>query len=486
MRKNPLKLLFSSSLFRLVLVSSVIAVIFPLYGAGCDKLKGYEIALTVNPAEIPAGGYEYTDVTALLKKSNKPAKNESIKFSTTNGSFSATQELTETTVGTNNDGMATVKLYSARTPGAAVVTAEYNNPETYEKATATINVTFGPPTAASLPIASNFQLNCDHVNVGGLINPKPDVSVTCQVSARNRNNNVIPPESMNLTFVAEAGELSGATDYYGNYTVTYRVRGGKALPVDVAPLSGEPSRPCGGLTCNPRDGLVTLMVVTRGAEAFEDRNGNGMYDDGEPFDDLPEPFLDENDNGQYDQGEWFFDSNGDGQWTAANGRYDDDTMISAVFKILWTGIPEENETASWITYSPATTSLPNGSTFTVNVRLVDKNLNPVAAFSSPGDELNFREHFYALTPTQPSSSPGRFTLTNRSALQLDQNWRFLSYDEASTRFSCVFVDAYPTSTEPSNWLLGVDAKLSPGPEGEYQEFNQYEFSFTQQISGTIQ
>ncbi len=462
-----------------------LCLMVPFFYLNCDSLKGYELKLSVDPAEIPAGGYEYTTVTATLKKSNKPSKNGSITFSTTNGSFSATEELDETTVATDTAGIATVRLYSARTPGAAVITADFYNDETGESATATINVTFGEPNASSLPIASNFQMNCDFVNVGGLISPKPDVWIPCQISARNRNGNVIPPESMTMTFQAEAGELSSGLDYYGNFAVTYKVRGGNALPADVSPLSGEPSRACGGLTCNPRDGLVTLMAVTRGAESFTDRNGNNAYDDGEPFDDLPEPFLDVNDNGSYDNEEWFFDANGDGQWTAANGRYDDDTMISAVFKIVWSGKPEENETASWITYSPASTTLPDGGTLTVNVRLVDKNLNPVAAFTNPGDNLNLDDFQYALSPTQPSSNPGTFNLSNVSGLQLDQNWRFLGFDENVSRFSCVFVDAYLNSTESSPWRLGVGAQLSPGPEGDYGEYNQYDFDFATQISGTV-
>ena len=470
------------------ILSPVIALcfVFPLFFIHCDALKGYELKLSAAPAEIPAGGYEYSSITATLKKSNKPAKNGSITFETTNGSFSATDtDLQETTVATDDAGLAVAKLYSARTPGAAVVTATYYNEETGETATAQINVTFGEPNAASLPIASNFQLNCDFVNVGGLISPKPDVWVPCQVSARNRNGNVIPPESMTLTFQAEAGELSSGVDSYGTYGVTYKVRGGNALPADVAALSGEPSRPCGGLTCNPRDGLVTLMVVTRGAESFTDRNGNNAYDDGEPFDDAPEPFLDVNDNGSYDNEEWFFDADGDGQWTDANGRYDDDTMISAIFKILWTAKPEENETASWITYSPATTTLPNNGSLTVNVLLVDKNLNPVAAFIEPSDQLSLTEHFGELSPTQPSSYPGVFTLSNVSGLELDADWRFLSFNETVSKFSCVFVDADTSSTESSPWRLGVGAMLSPGPEGEYGDYTQYDFSFTTQISGTI-
>ncbi len=67
-----------------------------------------------------------------------------------------------------------------------------------------------------------------------------------------------------------------------------------------------------GVTTCPQDGLRTIMASTRGAEAFSDTNGNGVFDfddrnsngrmdEGEPvlgdaFVDLPEPFLDVNDN----------------------------------------------------------------------------------------------------------------------------------------------------------------------------------------------
>ncbi len=467
----------------------VLSLLVPLLYLNCDALKGYELKLTATPSEIPAGGYEYSEIQAFLKKSNKPAKNGSITFTTTNGSFSATEDLDETTVATDDAGLATVRLYSADTPGAAVVTADYYNDETGETATATVNVNFGEPNASSLPIANNFQLNCNFVNVGGLISPKPDVWVPCQVSARNRNGNVIPPQSMTMYFFAEAGELSAGTDYYGNFGVTYKVRGGNVLPVNVAPLQGEPERGCNGLTCNPRDGLVTLMVVTRGAENFRDDNANNIYDDGEPFDDLPEPFLDVDDNGIYERNvDYFdprFDSDGDGQWSDANGRYDAEVMISTVFKIVWSGVPEENETASWLTFSPSNTSLPDGGYLTLNVRLVDKNLNPVAAFADADDTLTMYDFYGELDPTQPINSEGIFNLSNISALEFDDKWRVDTFNENVSKFSCVFVDAQSGTDESVDWRLIVGAQLSPGPEGEYGEYNQYNFDFSTTISGSI-
>lgn len=67
-----------------------------------------------------------------------------------------------------------------------------------------------------------------------------------------------------------------------------------------------------GTTECPQDGVRTILAATRGAEAFSDVDGNGIFDfddvnangrhdEGEPviddrFTDLPEPFLDRNDN----------------------------------------------------------------------------------------------------------------------------------------------------------------------------------------------
>jgi hypothetical protein len=119
------------------------------------------------------------------------------------------------------------------------------------------------------------------------------------------------------------------------------------------------------------------------------------------------------------------------------------------------------------------------------VKLIDKNLNPVAALPEASSQLNFREYYYALAPPA-FVQPGLFYLNNFNAIEMDANWRFLSYNENATEYSCVFVDTAPQSTEASPWRLSLDATLSPGPEGDYAQFNTYEYAFEQQISGTIQ
>lgn len=127
---------------------------------------------------------------------------------------------------------------------------------------------------------------------------------------------------------------------------------------NVAPASRvytlrEPRRPdpirlksdgSGRYENNPRDNLVTMIAVTSGEEGFTDANNNGVYDQGEVFDDLTEPFVDSNDNGTWDPDERFIDINGNGNWDPKNDRWDANTLIWAEEKILWTGIPNLEDT----------------------------------------------------------------------------------------------------------------------------------------------
>lgn len=97
---------------------------------------------------------------------------------------------------------------------------------------------------------------------------------------------------------------------------------------------------------NPRDNLVTMIAITAGEEAFTDSNNNGIQDDNEPYVDLTEPFVDSNDNGTWDNDERFVDVNGDKKWTGKNNKWDASTLIWTQEKILWTGIPAQDDVAN--------------------------------------------------------------------------------------------------------------------------------------------
>lgn len=215
------------------------------------------------------------------------------------------------------------------------------------------------------------------------------VKVECTAHVGDRNGDGVP--NAIVSFLTEAGTIgpseTSQSDVIGNATVLYKTT--YPLPKDVVPsdvpfsfsppnddthtgqylvplwmhpfdwkknpvvdynnpnaVSAEPRRvdpirP--GIINNPRDNLVTLIAVTAGEEGFTDVNGNGVYDDGEPFDDLTEPFVDSNDNGTWDPDERFIDTNNDGKWNGKNGKWDGSTLIWTQERILWTGVPHTRD-----------------------------------------------------------------------------------------------------------------------------------------------
>jgi len=75
---------------------------------------------------------------------------------------------------------------------------------------------------------------------------------------------------------------------------------------------------------NPRvaDGRYTVLATVSAEESFTDLNGNGRYDSGEPFGDLAEAFQDRNENGVRDAAsEPFVDFNNNGLFDAASGNF---------------------------------------------------------------------------------------------------------------------------------------------------------------------
>lgn len=224
------------------------------------------------------------------------------------------------------------------------------------------------------------------------------VKVDCTAHVGDRNGDGVP--NAVVSFLAEAGTIgpseTSLADVAGNATVLYKTS--YPLPKDVDPGTfawntnapddthtgellaplwmhpfdwkrnpirdynpsvppdlREPSRydpvrsattgtcTTGPLCNNPRDNLVALLAVTSGEEGFTDLNDNGVWDQGEPFDDLTEPFVDSNDNGTWDSDERWVDTDGDGVWDGKNGQYDSNTLIWVQERILWTGIPHERD-----------------------------------------------------------------------------------------------------------------------------------------------
>jgi len=84
---------------------------------------------------------------------------------------------------------------------------------------------------------------------------------------------------------------------------------------------------------------LPVLAATLGPEPFVDDNGNGIYDLGEAFTDLPrDAFLDVDGNGTYNAGidELIYDADGDGYTPGGNGIYDSVNVIVGKSRLVAT------------------------------------------------------------------------------------------------------------------------------------------------------
>lgn len=265
-------------------------------------------------------------------------------------------------------------------------------------------------SAASTPIAiigakpnrKYASFSCEHKNLGGFGSEK--ITTNCVLAARDRYTNIIQMP-VAVRFIAEAGIITNVSNIKedGSAFATY-ITNNVRKPADVSPISGEPSYTSGGKTYNPRDGLVTIIAAFKGEEEFDDINGNGKYDVGEPFVDQGEPFVDENDNGYcdgatqadetlrqqnkpYNCAELYIDTNNDGKYTPANGVWDshsdpnDNSLVWVKTYVLWSGpvtigsVCNQNS-PNLSVICPTNFNLADGSSQDFTYEIKDERLNP--------------------------------------------------------------------------------------------------------------
>jgi Invasin, domain 3 len=250
-------------------------------------------------------------------------------------------------------GIATGFLYSGNVAGTLATTATAT--------VAGVTRTIALPTVAVVGAkanAANFSIVCGPRNVPALAETDCSISlvdapITCEALLKDRYDNVLGTETQ-VTFMSEAASVGkvATTPAYDpanpvpDLGIAAQIFNtlGAGLPFDVAPALGEASLShgidgCGVRVHNPRDGLLTIIAIADGEEAFFDSNGNGVYDAGEPFIDQGEPFVDENDDGVWNPGEWFLDVNGNGVHDGGNGVWDGATKIWTQTVVLYTGAP---------------------------------------------------------------------------------------------------------------------------------------------------
>jgi len=467
-----------------------LALVTALVNAGCAG--DTEVILDVDRSSISAGGIDFATITAkAILSGDAVGAGVEVSFETTAGSFDGASSLTSTTASTDGGGKASVKLYSGPSEGSATVTATFYDETSGQSATSSVTIQFTAATGAKSPVDGTFRLTCDAVNIGALREPVPDIEVTCDLSALTRAGVTIPASALKPTFLTEAGSLTPKIDVYtGEQVFIYSPKGGAAAPRDLAPDTSlnEPSRTDNnGKVRNPRDGLATLVAVVDGEEAFTDTNGNGAYDQGEPFVDAAEPFVDEDDDDEWDPEEKYLDTDNNGRWDRANGKWDGQVKIMAIYKILWTGKLDNSTSTSRIDRLSST--IADGGKLELKAYVLDANMNPIAGFPDNQDYLE-----WALTSSGDASSNDATTAAldnslgfsfDKAALTERKRWKILANSFTPRAFAYTVEDGYPGDTDaPTTFSVSATVYSTPGPGADGYYMTQLTEVITDKVDGT--
>ena len=155
-----------------------------------------------------------------------------------------------------------------------------------------------------MPDQNSFSLSLEKLAVES--DGIDGVTNTITVRLADHFNNPVP-EGTIVNFTTEGGTVpaSCVTDATGACSVDW--------------VSSNP---------RPADHRVTILAYAIGNETLYDINGNGVFDDGDSFDDVGEVFRDDDKSGAYNpvdssfsQKEKLFDYDGNGIYSAGDGVY---------------------------------------------------------------------------------------------------------------------------------------------------------------------
>ncbi|MEM7097444.1 MAG: hypothetical protein AAF541_04225 [Pseudomonadota bacterium] len=234
--------------------------------------------VSADPTQIAlsgTGGDETSRVTfRVLGEAGGPIEDAAVTFSL--NSTTGGLDLTTTTGTSNSAGEVSTIVQSGTIATSVRVTAT-------EDSTGISTQSSQLTVSTGIPDSDSFSLALSVFNPEGL--NRDGETLTATVRAADAFNNPVP-ENTAISFFTEGGSIDPtcATDVTGACSVTWR--------------SQDP---------RPTNGRVTILATAIGNESFDDQDGDGRYDDGEPFEDLGEAFADEDESGTYDGGEFFID-----------------------------------------------------------------------------------------------------------------------------------------------------------------------------------
>ncbi len=224
----------------------------------------------------------------VLDDNGNPVSQEDVRFklNTTIGGITVLPEIGKT----DDNGYVTVDVHSGSVSTSVKVTAEVISKPNIFTQSRRLVISTGIADQNSISISAE-SLNPEAFDYN-------NVETQISILAADHFNNPVP-DGTAIFFTAEGGIIgSQCLTENGGCFVKWR--------------SSDP---------RPADGRVTILASLLGEESFSDKNGNGILDDGENFDDLGVVFRDDNEDGVLNGDEEPRDSGANGVQVANDGEY---------------------------------------------------------------------------------------------------------------------------------------------------------------------
>jgi len=238
----------------------------------------------------------------VVNSSGDPIPGQRVDFtlSTQVGGLS----LSSTSSTTNQMGVATAIVNTGRIPINFAVTARTQT-ATGESLTSQSRqiVVF-----SDIPAQSGMSLATDCGAIEGFLIDGVESELTLRIADRY-GNFFVPGTQPNA--IASGGAVNGGC-----------VINSIGSPEQVSPSDSACSFTFRSQGVRPANGIAYVMAYLEGEETFIDVNGNGLYDEGEPFTDRGNAFLDADGNRVRDADEIFIDRQSAGAYSDGNGAFD--------------------------------------------------------------------------------------------------------------------------------------------------------------------
>jgi hypothetical protein len=349
-----------------------------------------------------AGRSETSTVTfRVVDAQGNPVQNQTVDFTLGVGNNQNGLSLDPTSATSDLNGLVqTVVQAGTVATSLTVIATVTTSTDTFQTQSSQLVVTTGIPDENSFDLSVS-TFNPEAWNYSGEI-----VTVTARLA--DRFNNPVP-DGTAIYFTTEGGSIDGhcfTTDgacsvawtsqeprpcgqTLGANQVTLDTSVGPNVCVDAG-TGTNPSDPQWGTAPlgQPYGGRATILAFTEGEEGFTDVNGNGIFDDGDLFNDLPEAWRDENEDGVRQDNEFMadFNSNGvyDGADSAFNGNLCNRTVAplcssNKTLNVRRSIVIVMSGSAAHLAMLPATLTMSNGGSATASFLLSDLHNQPMPA-----------------------------------------------------------------------------------------------------------